>query len=80
MLKAAMSSPTGTLKATPGTRRTGKYFSPKPGTVECAFIQSGFSGSSATSNLKIPFDELLPRVIENAILCVRSGEDEMRLR
>lgn len=59
-----------------------KVFFSKPGVMNVRFHSKRFFRFVRDMyKLKIPFDELLPRVIENAILfCVRSGEDEMRLR
>ncbi len=57
-------------------------FFAKPGTLNVRFHSKRFFRFVRDMhNLKIPFDDLLPRVIENAVLfCVRSGEDEMRQR
>jgi hypothetical protein len=61
----------------PGNRTI--YFS-KPGVLTVKFFSKRFFRFVRDMyNMKIPFDELLPRLVSNGILfCVRSGETETR--
>lgn len=59
-----------------------KVFFSKPGVMNVRFHSRRFFRFIRDMYyMNIPFKELLPRVIKNAVLfCVRAGEDEVRLR